>query len=53
MYPHYPKGFAMGKGEYMNMGVTPIVAGELAHGAFEHGFEDYGVDILRRVAALA
>jgi hypothetical protein len=52
MYPHYPKGFAMGKGEYMNMGVTTIVAGELAHGAFEHGFEAYGADILRRVHAL-
>jgi len=29
------------------------VAGELAHGAFEHGFEDYGADILRRVLELA
>jgi hypothetical protein len=53
MHPHYPKGFSMGKGEYMNMGVTSIVAGELAHGAFEHGFEPYGVDILDRVKRLA
>ncbi|MGD2175106.1 MAG: hypothetical protein PVJ27_06865 [Candidatus Brocadiaceae bacterium] len=37
---------------YMNGGVTTIVAGELAHGAFEHGFEDYGVDILERVSEL-
>jgi hypothetical protein len=33
----------------MNGGVTSIVAGELAHGAFEHGFEQYGADILDRV----
>ncbi|MFO7957180.1 MAG: hypothetical protein R6X33_08755 [Candidatus Brocadiia bacterium] len=37
------------KWHYMNGGVTTIVAGELAHGAFEHGFEDYAVDILDRV----
>jgi len=34
--------------EYMNGGVLSLVAGELAHGAFEHGFEEYGVDILLR-----
>ena len=39
--------------EYMNSGVSPIVAGELAHGAFEHGFEAYAADILRRVRELA
>ena len=37
----------------MNAGVTPIVGGELAHGAFEHGFETYGADILGRVLDLA
>jgi hypothetical protein len=37
----------------MNGGVSTIVAGELAHGAFENGFEDYGADILQRVRALA
>jgi len=26
--------------------------GELAHGAFDHGFEEYGVDILNRVSDL-
>ncbi|GCE22176.1 hypothetical protein KDK_59760 [Dictyobacter kobayashii] len=36
----------------MNGGVTPIVAGELAHGAFQHGFEAYAVDILERLYAL-
>ena len=52
IYPPFGKGFG-GHGtqwEYMNGGVTTIVAGELAHGAFEHGFEDYGADILRRVS---
>ena len=38
--------------QYMNAGVTPIVAGELARGAFAHGFERYGVDILRRLTEL-
>lgn len=42
-----------GKWEYMNGGVVTIVAGELARGAFEHGFEDYALDILDRIAALA
>jgi len=36
---------------YMNGGVTPICAGELAHGAFEHGYERYGVQILDTVRA--
>ncbi len=55
IYPPFPRGFdgPSRPWEYMNGGVTPIVAGELAHGAFEHGFETYGVDILRRVRALA
>lgn len=51
IYPPFEKGFGghNGKWHYMNGGVTTIVAGELAHGAFEHGFEQYGVDILDRV----
>lgn len=40
-------------GEYMNGAICPIVAGELARAAFEHGEEAYGADILRRVWALA
>ncbi len=39
--------------EYMNGGVSPIVAGELAGGAFQHGFESYVVDILNRVLGWA
>lgn len=55
IYPPFEWGFeeACNKWEYMNGGVTPIVAGELARGAFEHGFEDYGVDILNRIGRLA
>lgn len=55
IYPPFEKGYGghNGKWEYMNGGVTSIVAGELAHGAFENGYETYGVDILRRVLALS
>jgi hypothetical protein len=50
IYPPFPKGYNghCPPWQYMNGGVSPIAAGELAHGAFEHGFEDYGVDILLR-----
>lgn len=51
IYPPFERGFGGhgSKYQYMNAGVTTIVAGELAHGAFEHGYEDYAVDILRRL----
>lgn len=51
IYPPFERGFGghNAKWQYMNGGVTTIVAGELAHGAFEHGFEEYGADILDRV----
>ncbi|MFW5863932.1 MAG: hypothetical protein ACOCVT_00640 [bacterium] len=53
MYPPFRRGFGNhGMWHYVNGGVSPMVAGELAHGAFEHGFEEYGVDILNRVAEL-
>lgn len=53
-YPPFEKGYGNNpKWDYMNGGVSPIAAGELAHGAFHHGFESYGVDILLRVKALA
>ncbi|PDV98486.1 hypothetical protein A9Q02_22365 [Candidatus Chloroploca asiatica] len=35
-------------GEYVNGGVMPLVGGELARGAFRHGYESYGFDILYR-----
>lgn len=54
IYPPFPKGYGGHNGlwQYMNASVTPIVAGELAHGAFQHGFETYGADILNRLMAL-
>jgi hypothetical protein len=39
-------------GAYVNGGIMPLVGGELATAAFHHGFEAYGVDILRRYHAL-
>ena len=55
IYPPFESGFGghSDKWDYMNGGVITITAGELAHGAFEHGYEAYGVDILNRIAALA
>jgi hypothetical protein len=35
-------------GAYVNGGIMPLVGGELAKAAFEHGFEEYGVNILER-----
>ncbi|RRR77789.1 MAG: hypothetical protein EI684_01025 [Candidatus Viridilinea halotolerans] len=35
-------------GEYVNGGVMPLVGGELSRGAFRHGYESYGFDILYR-----
>ncbi|MEE9404216.1 MAG: hypothetical protein V3V20_04940 [Algisphaera sp.] len=40
-------------GEYMNGGISSIIAGEIARAAFEHGREAYAVDILRRLWELA
>ncbi|MBI5724720.1 MAG: hypothetical protein HZA50_12225 [Planctomycetes bacterium] len=54
IFPPFEKGYGghNSKWQYMNSSVTPIVAGELAHGAFENGFEEYGVEILRRMLSL-
>jgi len=35
-------------GAYINGGIFPLAGGELAKAAFDSGFEEYGVDILRR-----
>ncbi len=55
IYPPFERGFGREdeKWEYMNGGVMSCVAGELAKGAFEHGFEEYGVDILHRYQRIA
>ncbi len=52
-YPPYKKGWSNPEWDYMNGGVSSIVGGEVAHGAFEHGFEAYGVDCLRRMNSMA
>ncbi|HEX6289435.1 MAG TPA: hypothetical protein VFZ66_09610 [Herpetosiphonaceae bacterium] len=39
-------------GEYVNGGIMPLVGGELARGAFSHGHEAYGFDILQRYYSL-
>jgi len=54
IYPPFERGFGghSDQWQYMNASVTPIVAGELARGAFEHGAESYGVDILDRLIDL-
>jgi len=41
------------QGRYVNGGIMPLVGGELARASFEHGFESYGVDILKRYYELA
>ncbi|MFQ6098112.1 MAG: hypothetical protein ACE5O2_10340, partial [Armatimonadota bacterium] len=52
MDPPFPEGSqaagGLKPGVYVNGGIMPLVGGELALGAFRHGFERYGVDILRR-----
>jgi len=35
-------------GAYINGGIFPLAGGELAKAAFNHGFEEYGVSILRQ-----
>jgi hypothetical protein len=54
IYPPFGKGFTAHSEpwQYVNGGVSPIIAGELARGAFTRGFESYGADILERVRAL-
>jgi hypothetical protein len=55
IYPPFAKGFGSHAEpwQYVNGGVSPIFAGELARGAFAHGFESYGADVLSRVLDLA
>ena len=51
IFPPFQKGFGKEQGiwDYVNGGVLACTAGELARGCFQHGYEQYGVDILRRV----
>lgn len=55
--PPFPDGIfgdeRLVAGAYVNGGILPLVGGELARAAFEHGFEAYGLDILKRYYAMA
>ncbi len=55
IYPPFLKGFGAEQDvwDYVNGGVLVCTAGELARGSFDHGFEQYGVDILRRLHEIA
>ena len=50
--PPFPSGIfgdaKIKKGAYVNGGIMPLVGGELAKAAFDHGYEAYGIDILIR-----
>jgi hypothetical protein len=50
IYPPFQKGFSQHNAiwQYMNGGVGGHVAGELARGAYENGYENYATDILNR-----
>ncbi|SFV27003.1 glucosidase family protein [Thermoflavifilum thermophilum] len=54
IYPAYAPEYAGVKpGTYVNGGILTVVGGELARAAFQHGYENYGVDILNRLIALS
>jgi hypothetical protein len=54
LYPDVKPDWAgVEAGTYVNGGVLIVTAGELAKAAFQHGYEEYGADILRRLFALA
>ena len=44
----FPPEWSINAYSYVNGGILPLVGGELARGAFENGFEEYGMDILDR-----
>lgn len=50
--PPFPDGIfgdeKLVKGAYINGGIMPLVGGELARAAFDHGFEEYAVKILKQ-----
>ncbi len=54
--PPFPAGIfgdeRLVPGAYCNGGIMPLVGGELARAAFEHGLEGYGVEILEQYRTL-
>jgi hypothetical protein len=54
LYPDVKPDWAdVEAGTYVNGGILIVTAGELAKAAFQHGYEEYGADILRRLYALS
>jgi hypothetical protein len=55
IYPPFENGYGEHDRvwQYMNGGVSTIVAGELARGAFVNGAEEYAASILERIIGLA
>jgi hypothetical protein len=54
LYPDVKPDWAgVEAGTYVNGGVLIVTAGELAKAAFQHGYEEYGADILRRLYAIS
>ncbi len=51
--PYEPAFSGHAVGRYVNGGISPFTAGELAKAAFNNGMEDYGWDIVRRLMAMA
>jgi hypothetical protein len=54
IYPPFERGFEKHneKWQYMNGGIAGHLAGELARGSYENGYEDYGTDILNRLLVI-
>ncbi len=54
--PPFPDGLfgdpRLVRGAYCNGGIMPLVGGELARAAFEHGFEKYGLETLLKYAEM-
>lgn len=54
--PPFPDGLfgdpKLVAGAYCNGGIMPLVGGELARAAFEHGFEQYGLETLIKYAKM-
>ncbi|MBE5732312.1 MAG: hypothetical protein E7353_04665 [Clostridiales bacterium] len=50
--PPYEKFGKLSAGQYVNGGITPFVAGEIALAAFNNGYEEYGWDIITRCAEM-
>jgi hypothetical protein len=52
IHPPFPDGIfgdeKLVAGAYCNGGIMPLVGGELAKAAFENGFEEFGVSILKQ-----